>query len=158
MLVFAIDPGDRLSAYCLVQTKDYKPVSFGKVENDEIRKILFTQKADHYVIERIRSYGMSVGRDVFETCEWVGRFSEIIFSIGADTQYVYRMEEKTTICHDSKANDANIRRALIDQFARFDLRSGKGTKKKPDFFYGFHADVWAAYSVAYTFIKTRLEG
>jgi hypothetical protein len=99
---------------------------------------------------------MAVGRDVFETCEWVGRYSQIAGDNAMAVSYIYRREEKLHICGDPRAKDANIRRALIDRFAKHDLKNGRGTKKDPDWFYGFKADCWAAYAVGLTWIETVL--
>lgn len=106
------------------------------------------------VIEMVASYGMSVGRDVFDTTVWIGRFYQVL-SDQCPVRMLCRIEEKKHICHDSRANDTAIRRALIDRFAAHDLKNGKGTKKKPDFFYGFKADVWAAYALGLTAIENR---
>lgn len=154
MIVLAIDPGNTESAYCFVDAETLQPGSFGKVRNQELLSIVNLYVYDCIVIERVASYGMAVGRDVFETCEWVGRFTQAALPLDAD--YIYRKEEKLHICGDSKAKDTNIRRALIDRFARHDLKNGKGTKKNPDWFYGFSADCWAAYAVAVTYIETKM--
>lgn len=155
--VLAIDPGNIESAYCIVDVETYKPIEFGKVMNDQLQERLrygdLTDVKD-FVIEKVASYGMPVGREVFDTCEQIGRFDQIIFDrCGKSPHYVFRIDEKLAICHDTRASDTNIRRALIDRFATHDLKNGKGTKKNPDWFYGFKADVWAAYSVAITYIE-----
>ena len=158
MRVFAIDPGNSESAYCIVESETLRPLKFGKVGNDELLGMIrdFTVEApDLAVIERVASYGMAVGRDVFETCEWTGRFAEAALERDVPVAYVYRRDEKLHICGDSKAKDTNIRRALIDRFARHDLKNGKGTKNNPDWFYGVTADVWAAYAVGLTYIETE---
>jgi hypothetical protein len=139
----------------MIDSETLEPGFFGKVPNEQLLGYIIGFTYDIIVIERISSYGMAVGRNVFETCEWVGRFTQA--ALPAVAEYVYRKEEKLHICKDSKARDANIRRALIDRFARHDLQSGKGTKKNPDFFYGFKADIWAAYSVGLVYIETKLK-
>lgn len=153
MIVLAVDPGNKESAYCFVDADTLQPGKFGKVCNKELLSIINLCVYDCIVIERVASYGMAVGRDVFETCEWVGRFTQAALPLDAD--YIYRKDEKLHICGDSKAKDSNIRRALIDRFAQHDLKNGKGTKSNPDWFYGFAADCWAAYAVALTYIETK---
>lgn len=148
-----------------MELRELQPVEFGKVDNHRLLEYIHSLKErltpeetiTAFIIERVASYGMAVGRDVFETCEWIGRFTQAIYSrYGKEPDYVGRKEEKSYICHDLKAKDSNIRRALIDRFAHHDLKNGKGTKKNPDWFYGFHADTWAAYAVAITWVeKTR---
>lgn len=152
MKVLAIDPGNRQSAWCMIDGETLKPLSFGKEENQVVLDAVQHLSYDSIVIERVASYGMAVGRDVFETCEWVGRFTQ---AARVTPDYVYRREEKIHLCGDSRAKDTNIRRALIDRFAQHDLKNGKGTKKNPDWFYGFSADVWQAYAVAVTYVETR---
>ena len=156
MKVLAIDPGNIESAYCVVDAETLRPESFDKVPNEKLRDMIPWFGAGMVVIERVASYGMAVGRDVFETCEWVGQFAATARMASLPVDYVYRGEEKLHICLDSRAKDPNVRRALIDRFAQHDLKNGKGTKKRPDFFYGFAADMWAAYAVGLTYIETRV--
>lgn len=161
MRVFAIDPGNVYSAYCVVDAETLRPLDFGKLTNEELRKYIkdmLFREDDRAAVEMLQSYGNLIGRDVLETAVWIGRFSETLDrKLIVPTDTVFRMEEKMHICGDSKAGDANIRRALIDRFAKHDLKNGKGTKKVPDFFYGFKADIWAAYAVALTYIETKLK-
>lgn len=159
-VVYAIDPGNVNSAFCVIDTEDLKPTDFGIVSNEELSATL--NKTDFrrdsaLVIEMIASYGMPVGKEVFDTCRWIGRFEEIYQSqTGEYPPVIYRKEEKLHLCENLRAKDANIRRALIDRFAKHDLKNGRGTKKNPDWFYGFKADVWAAYAVGVTYIETKM--
>lgn len=152
MILLAIDPGDKESGYVFIDSETYKPIIFGKEDNNSILIILQMSYYDIVVIERISSYGMAVGRNVFETCEWVGRFTQ---AARVFPEYVYRREEKINLCGNHTANDANIRRALIDRFAEHDFKRGKGTKKNTDFFYGFKTDVWQAFAVGTTFLDSK---
>jgi hypothetical protein len=57
-----------------------------------------------------------------------------------------------------KAKDSNIRQALIDRYAQFDFKNGKGTKANQDVFYGVSKDVWAAIAVGVTYYEKQKEG
>jgi hypothetical protein len=151
MRVLSIDPGCAESAYVITYDDDFRPVEIGKVENRIMREIVKRERiarSAQVVVEMISSYGMPVGREVFETCVAIGRFVEIAGS----AELVLRSEVKLHVCGSARAKDGNIRTALIDRFATHDLKNGKGTKKNPDWFYGFRADVWQAYALAVTYI------
>lgn len=153
--VLGIDPGNVLSAYMVMDSETLKPIEFAKLSNGALNDMLRdgTIKYDEAAIERVQSFGMPVGKSVFQTCEEIGRLSEIIESHGKNVSYIYRQDEKLHICHDSRAKDANIRRALIERFAAFDFETGKGTKKNPDWWYGMKADTWSAAAICLTYIE-----
>lgn len=168
-LILAIDPGNNFSGWVLMDADTYRPVRFGKDENGLLLgMILFMGKeqppkedglvfdllpaVDHVVIEMVASYGMPVGREVFETCVAIGKFELAANLAGVDTAFVYRREEKLAICHSPRANDATIRQALVDRFADGASNHGKGTKKEPGFFYGFKADIWQAFAVGVAYL------
>lgn len=164
MRVFAIDPGTTYSAYCVFDNIQKKLLDFAKLPNREAltKMIGWLEEADIVVIERMQSYRMGVGQEVFETCEWIGRFSQEAEK-KLPVEYIYRPEEKAFLCKkktkdkESKTTDSNIRQALINMFAQHDLKNGKGTKKNPDFFYGVSNDVWSAIAVAVTWLGKREE-
>lgn len=161
-LILSIDPGNKESAYALL-APDLKPIRHGKVLNEELFEIILQivmaariKNADLSVaIEMVESYGMPVGREVFDTCVWIGKYIEYIEFFGRQVTLIYRHEEKMAICHSTKANDATIRTALVDRFAPDTPNHGKGYKKSPGWFYGFHADVWQAYAVGVTFYELK---
>lgn len=142
--ILAIDPGNVESAYCIIEKETYKPIEFGKINNESLLLKIDFLKYDKLIIEMIASYGMSVGQTVFETCVWIGRFVQSRKCY--NYEYIYRKEEKMNLCHSMKAKDSNIRQALIDRFGEV------GTKKAPGWFYGFKKDIWAAYAVGITYL------
>lgn len=155
-MILAIDPGNIESAYCVIEEETYKPIEFGKINNEDlIIKIDFLiEKYDVFavVIEMIASYGMAVGASVFDTCVWIGRFYERCITKVGTIEYIYRKDEKMNLCNSMKAKDSNIRQALIDRFGEV------GTKKNPGWFYGFKKDIWAAYAVGVTYLDKQREG
>jgi len=160
--VLAIDPGNVESGFALVDTDTYKPIKFGKIDNyilfDCIHKFDIKPTNCDIVIERIVSFGMSVGQSVFDTCIWIGRFQEFFLERGYCVRFITRADEKITICHSMKANDSSIRIALADRFRTTETdRYAKGTKKNPGFFYGLSADAWSGVAIATTYIDKEKE-
>lgn len=150
MNLLAIDPGTEESAY--VVFRDGEIATFGKVQNEIVLGIA-TGFGGAMVYEMIASYGMPVGREVFETVMWIGRFVQA-YGVGRDSQRVYRRDVKLHLCKSPKANDASIRQALIDRFGPTKEKA-IGTKKKPGPLYGMKADTWAALAVGVTWMDTK---
>lgn len=161
--ILAIDPGNIQSAYCLIDTSDLKPLEKRKVENEYLLDSLRSVDEKYLksvCIEMIGHYGtgMPAGKSVFDTCVWIGRFTEAVHDrVGILPTYIMRSEEKMCLCGTMKAKDSNIRQALIDRFAKFDFKNGKGTKKNQDWFYGFSADCWQAYAVGITHYEKEIK-
>lgn len=155
MRILAIDTGSRETGYAILEMPNFKLYEFGKVNNDklvgQLEKNDFSIDFDVVALEMVASYGLAVGKDVFETCVWIGRFKQALKDCKAE--YIYRKDEKMTICGSMKAKDSNIRRELIDRYAKHDFKNGKGTKKNPDTFYGVSKDVWQAIAVGVTYYE-----
>jgi hypothetical protein len=148
--VLAIDPGNVESAYALVDSATCRPLDTGKVDNAYLIECLQTSAlvADSFAIEMVASYGMPVGREVFETCVWIGRFQQTLLDWAGVPDLIYRRDVKLHHCQSAKAKDSNITQALVDRFAHNVPNKGKGTKADPGWFYGFRADIWQAYALA----------
>lgn len=150
--VIAIDPGNEQSAWC--ELKEGLPVAHSKEPNAEVLHSLRYAQALRVwprdallAVEMIASYGMAVGREVFETCLWVGRFLEAWESRGGQTVLVYRKEVKLHHCESMRATDANIRAALIDRYGPGKEKAiGKKNARGP--LYGLKGDEWSALAVA----------
>lgn len=161
MTLFAIDPGNVLSGWVVCEYDDFgihKITDKGKSENKTVLSLLHQYAPYELSIEMIASYGMPVGAEVFDTCVWIGRFWQAALGKATRIELIFRKEEKQCLCHSMKANDANIRQALVDRYAPAEPNYGKGTKNKPGFFYGFSADVWAAMAVATTYYDKYIKG
>lgn len=148
MKILAIDPGNTMSAW--VRIEDGLPVRWGKEANAVVRLQLDHETdVDWLAVEMIASYGMPVGKEVFDTCLWIGRFIEAWNAAGGVWKLVYRKEVKLFHCQTVRANDANIRAALIDRYG-----PGKevaiGSKRAPGPLYGIKGDEWSALAVALT--------
>jgi len=147
--ILAIDPGNIHSAYIAYLNGEI--VAMGKIANDEMLQLLMNELSpsdyDVLVIEMIASYGMPVGKEVFETCVWIGRFLQ---AWNGRCEFIYRKDIKLHLCGTSRAKDPNVRQALLDRFPA--TGGGKlpqvGTKSSPGPLYGIHNDIWSALAVA----------
>lgn len=141
MRILAIDPGETESG--LVALDGNKIIFHGNVNNDHILK--FNEHSlkvpiDYVAIEMMASFGMAVGKSVFNTCVWIGRFYQHFQP--RPVRLVYRMEVKMYFCHSMKAKDSNIRQAIIDRFGP------PGKKHSPGPTYGIVSHEWSALAIA----------
>lgn len=158
MNILSIDPGTTESAF-VIMGDDCKPERFGKISNEELLSNIYKEmNIGLCVIEKIECYGAKVGYEVFDTCVWAGRFHEAAINVNIPVEYVTRRDEKMTLCGTMRANDKAIRAALIEIFAEHDFVNGKGKADNKDWFYGFKADIWAAFAVGYTYRQMEKEG
>jgi hypothetical protein len=152
MLILALDPGPTETGW-VVLTDDRAVRACGTSQNGVLLSNLenFWNDGAHLAIEMVASYGMAVGREVFETVWWIGRFTQA-WPKPDEVRRVYRMDVKMHVCKDSRAKDANIRAGLLDMFPA--SGGGKtpqiGTVKQPGPLFGVSGHMWSALGVAVT--------
>lgn len=148
----AIDPGPEQSGYVVYEGG--KVWEAGVDANLAIEAQMNLARSlghfDRVAIEMIASYGMAVGKDVFETCVQIGRFLQAWGERPAHR--IYRRDVKLHLCGSPRAKDTNVRQALIDKLGPV------GTKKNPGPLYGVTSHAWAALAVAVTADETISAG
>jgi hypothetical protein len=143
MTLYALDPGTEQSA---VVTIDRSGGVAGRMWDN--RYLVIAMRGTEWflpgqlVIEEIASYGMPVGREVFATVQWSGRFIEAWDARGFSSSLLPRKAVKLALCGSLKAKDANIRQALIDRYG------GPACIKKGGALYGIKSHLWAALALA----------
>jgi hypothetical protein len=162
-VILGIDPGSRASGWVLGSfppDRGARPIlAHGVSDNLDLLAALrsgqLVDSSDAVAIEKITSYGMVVGADVFDTCRWCGRFVEAImghWTKGAPVLQLPRKSAIMHICGTPRAKDPHIRQALIDLYPG--TGGGKvpqiGTKAQPGPLYGVASHMWAALAVAHT--------
>lgn len=151
--MLSIDPGTEQSGWCVIQ--------FGRVMESGVApnhlllgKVLGWKGS--LAMEMVSSYGMPVGREVFETVLWIGRFQQA-YEYPEIARLIYRRDVKLHLCGSAKAKDANIRQALLDMFPR--TGGGKtpqvGTKKQPGPLHGVSSHAWSALAVGVTALNMK---
>lgn len=110
------------------------------------------------VCEDISHMGMAVGRDVFETCFWIGEYRALCKGLGFPFTLIKRNKIKVHHCGSTKAKDSNIRASLIERFGYWGSgKTGLGTKKDPGILYGISGDTWSALAIGVYYWDTRDE-
>lgn len=154
-VILALDPGTTQTGWVLFDGE--RVLEAGVMPNALMLERLQTRRAEVLAIEMIASYGMAVGREVFETCVWIGRFQQA-WHAPESVRLVYRKDVKSHLCGSPRAKDPNVRQALIDLFPP--TGGGKvrqvGTKAQPGPLYGVSSHAWPALGVAVT-VRAQLE-
>ena len=150
-MILGIDPGPIDSGIVEYDPQANYVTWASVVPNQVALKDIANYGGEHGIaIEMIASYGMAVGKDVFHTCVWIGRFLQTQRHPDS-VMLIPRLDVKLNLCYDSRAKDANIRQALIDRIGP------PGTKKSPGPTYQVKSHAWAALAVAVTAVD-QLEG
>lgn len=128
LMILAIDPGTTRSAYVVYDPSQHVLLAHARMPNDrllgglrgELRSnsdwaTLFKRPIT-LVVEMVACYGMAVGKDIFETVFWTGRFIEAWERRGFSTDRIKRPDVKLHLCGTARAKDPHVRQACIDRF------------------------------------------
>jgi hypothetical protein len=161
MILLAVDPGSTDTAFIRYDTPLRKVLEHQRLPNamveDHLNKIAYGYGADHLIIEYPFPRGQPMYTQLVDTIYWIGRFAK---AWNKEWEKMDRKDVKMTLCRSAKANDSQIRAAII---SRYPATGGGaigqiGTKALPGPLYGISADKWAALAVAITYsIKHGLE-
>lgn len=143
-MITAIDPGTTESAF-VVFAHDTILAKGDAVKNSDLIEMLADFRSQVVVCEMVACYGMPVGKETFETVRWIGKFEQAAKHLGLRYEDIYRAEVKMNLCKSMKANDGNIRQALIDRYGKV------GTKKNQGKLYGVSKHIWSALAIAVTY-------
>lgn len=138
--VLGVDPGPTETGYALVGP-GYQVVEAGKTSNEAIITMLRANPPSHIALESVQSYGMAVGREVFDTCFFIGEVIRACKDAGIPFTLYPRPEYTRRICGVGKVNDAVLRQALL-------LRFGGDRKGEPLFALKGCTDKRSAFAVA----------
>lgn len=139
--ILAIDPGPEKSAFVLW---DGSVICAEEISNSALMARVESGGLPDCLaaIEMVACFGMPVGREVFETCLFIGELKREFYHQGKTTRLVYRKDVKMHLCQSMRAKDGNIRAALIDK------HGAPGTKANKGKTYGISGHLWAALAVA----------
>lgn len=157
MRVIGLDPGTEQSGWVLWDSGAEKVERFAIEPNTAVRDVLrnLQAEADELVIEEFESFGMAVGKEVFRTVFWSGRFAECWERLragrgsGERAYLMPRRAVKIAHCGTSRGNDATVWQSLVDRFGK------PGTKGEPGVLFGIKSHMRSALALAVAFADQR---
>jgi hypothetical protein len=148
--IIGIDPGTNDGAYVVWDIASHRVLDHKILPNADLLNFLrdWTEPDVTVCCETIMSYGQRVGVETFETCFFIGRVIEICFLKDIPFHALRRKDVIMVHCASNKANDADVRRAMIAYVGE------TGNKKKPGPTYGISSHAWSALAIA-TFLPVQ---
>ena len=143
MWIYAIDPGEKESAYVIWDGQ--KVIAHEFASNQAILHGLengTVPGGSVLVVEWMEGYGLTVGQSVFETCRWVGTFQHAWECRGRKSHLLSRRKVKQHLCNNVSAKDSHVAEALRHRVGE------KGTKKAPGPLFNITSHKIAALAVA----------
>ena len=142
-MILGIDPGNEQSAFVAVD-HDYQIEFAEKVDNGSMvhmmgQDYVCRHNITDVCIEMIQSYGMPVGRTVFDTCRWVGRFEQKAAEHSIRVHLYARPAIFRAVTGQSRGGDAALRQALLTRFGGdkkgepMNILKGGGSDKRAAF-------------------------
>jgi hypothetical protein len=182
--VLGIDPGTTNSAWVLYDSEhpERPCLAYGWEPNEDLLEKLrgwysggqaLAGAVTSYMapprvgIEMVAHYGtgMSVGKEVFETCIWIGRFQEAIeVTRSGSVCLIHKKWVCSHLCRDTRAKSKHIAQALRDllgptTISREVIGPKGGVKKvtEPGPTHGMTEHKWSALSIAVTLVHADRE-
>lgn len=156
-IYIGIDTGTRQSA--IVALENRVILAHKLIPNAEVISQVRTlaRKQDYWksllAIEMFEGRGQVAGQECYDSIFMAGMIAQAWIECGMiKPVMIYRREVKASVCGDSRASDANIRRAVLDEFKPMGggATPQVGTKKQPGPLYGISKDKWSALAIALT--------
>jgi len=119
MLILGIDPGPQRSAAVLIASGNFGVAVAEVFDNENLIGHVKRVAWDGVAVESIQSYGMAVGREVFDTCYMIGRIQQACKDRGLSCSLYPRPEYTRRICGTGKINDSILRQALELRFGGY---------------------------------------
>lgn len=169
-IVIGIDPGTTHSAIVALRGKEI--IQHGRYPNDQALVILRdwsqineppTMAVENISGQRRLPGGRgfaAVGQETFETCVWIGRFTERY-----GEHRTHRLERSEVVRHvcgkiprakegqKKVSRDTLVRQGIIDLYAKH-CADPIGKSKEPGPLFKISADQWSALAIAITFRDT----